>query len=117
MAKICLIGPQTHLSVVTRVDFFKNDIFDFRHPVGRTLHQVESVDGVRDVRLGADVDVVYVVVDVPEIVFDDILDVGVGLMAAGVGLMAAGVGCNEAKNISVLDAKNPRKLNTVAKII
>lgn len=110
MAKICLIGPQTHLSVVTRVDFFKNDIFDFRHPVGRTLHQVESVDGVRDVRLGADVDVVYVVVDVPEIVFDDILDVGVGLMAAGVG-------CNEAKNISVLDAKNPRKLNTVAKII
>ena len=110
MAKICLIGPQTHLSVVTRVDFFKNDIFDFRHPVGRTLHQVESVDGVRDVRLGADVDVVYVVVDVPEIVFDDVLDVGVGLMAAGVG-------CNEAKNISVLDAKNPRKLNTVAKII
>ena len=87
---------------MTRVDFFKNDIFDFRHPVGRTLHQVESVDGVRDVRLGADVDVVYVVVDVPEIVFDDILDVGVGLMAAGVG-------CNEAKNISVLDAKNPRK--------
>ena len=110
MAKICLIGPQTHLSVVTRVDFFKNDIFDFRHPVGRTLHQVESVYGVRDVRLGADVDVVYVVVDVPEIVFDDVLDVGVGLMAAGVG-------CNEAKNISVLDAKNPRKLNTVAKII
>ena len=110
MAKICLIGPQTHLSVVTRVDFFKNYIFDFRHPVGRTLHQVESVDGVRDVRLGADVDVVYVVVDVPEIVFDDVLDVGVGLMAAGVG-------CNEAKNISVLDAKNPRKLNTVAKII
>ena len=96
--------------MVTRVDFFKNDIFDFRHPVGRTLHQVESVDGVRDVRLGADVDVVYVVVDVPEIVFDDVLDVGVGLMAAGVG-------CNEAKNISVLDAKNPRKLNTVAKII
>ena len=95
---------------MTRVDFFKNDIFDFRHPVGRTLHQVESVDGVRDVRLGADVDVVYVVVDVPEIVFDDVLDVGVGLMAAGVG-------CNEAKNISVLDAKNPRKLNTVAKII
>ena len=110
MAKICLIGPQTHLSVVTRVDFFKNDIFDFRHPVGRTLHQVESVDGVRDVRLGADVDVVYVVVDVPEIVFDDVLDVGVGVMAAGVGF-------NEAKNISVLDAKNPRKLNTVAKII